>query len=336
MYIKDLGEKRIISDIIKPLINPINSNNLAGDDCAIISLKNSNKLNMSTDRIPSDLISYKLGLINHKELGEYLTILNISDVFAGGGTPIGVLLNFAFPNDFKISDMKEIFEGCKEVCDKYSAQIYGGDLSSSNELNLSATSFGEVEEDYAIFRSGSKAGHYIYATDEIGLTPSAFKYFLEMKDKTLVLTSDEEELLKSQFKNLKINTDLYYFLKDNKIEVQGMDNTDGIAQSLLEQAEINKLEYRIFAENLKINNISYKISETIGIDIFELVLGAGANFSLTGTISKDDYNNHRKELENKGMYIIGECFDLLDDNFLTMQKNNNIEKLQIPGWNYFS
>lgn len=325
MKISDLGEKRIISDIIKPLINPESHHKLAGDDCAIVELNSSKNFNISTDRVPSDLISFDIGLINYFELGEYLAILNISDVYAGGGKPKGLLLNFAFPHNFNIKDLKDIFNGCKNIADKHQVTIYGGDLSDSKEMNLTATSFGEIEEDYAIYREGSKEGDLIFATDYIGMTPTAFKYFLEAKGKGMKLSEEEEKVLVNQFKNLEINTSLYKFLKENKIKVQGMDNTDGIAQSLLEQSEINQMNYHIHADKLKIHQVSYKVAKFLNISVIDLVLSGGANFTLVGTISEVTYKKYEKELSNYCMYPIGKCckgnsgISLLNNNVVCQQ-----------------
>ena len=67
--LRELGEKELIRSVIKPLFNPKNERGLAGDDCAVIDVGHDMAICVSTDRVPADLTSFKLGLINHFELG---------------------------------------------------------------------------------------------------------------------------------------------------------------------------------------------------------------------------------------------------------------------------
>ena len=70
--LRDIGEKEIIRSIIKPMFNPKGILGGVGDDCAVLDVGNGKSICVSTDRVPADLISFKLGLINHYQLGYYL------------------------------------------------------------------------------------------------------------------------------------------------------------------------------------------------------------------------------------------------------------------------
>ena len=168
--LKDLGEKEIIRLIIKPLFNPNNEPELAGDDCAVINISEKKFVALSTDRVPADLISFKLGLINYFELGYYLAILNISDILSSGALPVGLLLNFAFNDDFLIEDFKNILNGVKKACGEYGCKVLGGDLSNAIEMNLTATSIGLIESEIVLYRQGAKIADYIYCSNYLGLT----------------------------------------------------------------------------------------------------------------------------------------------------------------------
>ena len=89
--ISEYGEKALIEKFIKPLFNPNNDLFGIGDDCAMIEDKADEITLLSTDRVPADLISFKLGLIDYFGLGNYLAQLNISDIVAFGGKPVGLL-----------------------------------------------------------------------------------------------------------------------------------------------------------------------------------------------------------------------------------------------------
>ena len=80
MKLRDIGEKRLIAEYIRPLFNPAGLRESVGDDCALIQVGAGNWVCVSTDRVPADLIAFKLGLIGFRELGQYLAVLNISDI----------------------------------------------------------------------------------------------------------------------------------------------------------------------------------------------------------------------------------------------------------------
>src|ERR1700752_4769705 len=152
MLLRDIGEKKLISDYIRPLFNPQNLPSGVGDDCALIPVTDQKCVCISTDRVPADLISFKLGLIGFRELGQYLAVLNISDIAAAGGKPVALLLNFAFPSDFKLDDMLEIMAGTKMCAEQYGVSIVGGDLSDASEMNLVAISVGLVDCESSLLR----------------------------------------------------------------------------------------------------------------------------------------------------------------------------------------
>src|SRR5262249_49684969 len=100
--IADVGEKELIRSTIKPLLNPTDDHNSIGDDCAAIPIRAGSLACISTDRVPADLISFRLGIISHRGLGNYLAILNLSDIAAMGAEPVGLLLNLALPSNTSV------------------------------------------------------------------------------------------------------------------------------------------------------------------------------------------------------------------------------------------
>jgi len=326
MTLKDLGEKKIIETIIKPLFNPRGEKNLIGDDCAVLTTRKS-KICVSTDRVPSDLLAFKHGLINYIELGYYLAILNISDSVAAGAVPNSLLLNFAFPSNFLVNDLKSIFTGVKQACDKYNVTVVGGDLSDSKELNLSATIIGF--SNYPLYRKQIKCKDFIFCSDTVGLTPTAFKYFFKAKKEGMTLTHKEEQVLIKQFSKPKVKIELAANLSNRKLHVSCMDNTDGLGQSLKELSETNSVGINLFYERIPIHAITKKVANFLKIDPVLLALEPGADFQLVGSISK---RASQQVLKNLEIYIIGEA-QVGSGIFLT--SGIETKSIEIKGWNYY-
>ncbi len=326
MQLKDLGEKKLIARIIKPFFNPGNKKESVGDDCAVIPFGNSNVC-VSTDRVPSDLVAFKIGLINYKELGYYLAVLNISDSAAAGAIPSSLLLNFAFPSDFLVRDLKLLLTGVKKACDKYNVKVVGGDLSDSKEMSLSATIIGFSKKP--LFRCGINKNDFVFCTRYIGLAATAFKYFLVAKDQGLKLNASEERFLIKQFSDPNAEVSLSAKLSRIPLTVCCMDNTDGVGQSLKELSEINNVSMNLQTERLPIHPITFKVAKFLNEDVVDVALGPGADFQLIGTVSK---RISKKQIDNLGIHIIGFAGEKSGVNLIS-QKNS--KKLHVQGWNYY-
>ncbi len=331
--LKDLGEKEIIRTLIKPLLNPGNSLFLAGDDCGVIQVSDDKCVCLSTDRVPADLISYKLGLLSYDQLGYYLGVLNISDVIASGSKPAGLLLNLAFDSDFPVDSFQSIVEGAKRACDDYDCHIIGGDLSHSEEMSISATSIGIGDINKILYRKGAKAGDFIYCSSFIGLTSTAFSYYLRAKPKGFTLSEKEEQLLATQFQKPVAKYKLSQLLIQSGHQVTAMDNTDGAGQSYQELAEINSLRFELDLKKLPIHEVTYKVAKFLDESPESIALGGGADFQLLGTIDSSFVGSFSNELINEGLTVIGVCMTgsglFLNDGAQTTEYTN-------PGWNYFS
>ncbi|MCL1785792.1 MAG: thiamine-phosphate kinase [Alphaproteobacteria bacterium] len=334
--LKDFGEKRLLAEIILPMVNPGRDNMLAGDDCAIIPITKNRWVSISTDRVPSDLISFKLGILDYFGLGYYLAVLNISDICASGARPVGLLLNLAFPGDFFVEDLQTLYKGIIAACDEYDCKILGGDFSDSAEMNLTATSVGIGEDGRPLYRNTIGNGDVIYCSDYVGLTPTAFLYFLTAKPQGILLSAKEEEILKDQFRKVKARKNLSELLaaanKDHTVSC--MDNTDGVFQSFNEMSAQSGVGIELDAAKLPIHELSHKLAGLMGKDVYELVLGAGADFQLLGAIDKNIPQDILDELRNAGLYEIGIATNT--ESGVYLNKSGQLSRLDIPGWNYYT
>lgn len=331
--ISGLGEKELIRQFLKPYLNPSSDPNLVGDDCAVVPVSKSTAVCVSTDRVPADLISFKLGLIDYEGLGYYLAVLNLSDLAAMGADPVGILLNLGLEKDLRLDSFHSLVKGAKRACDQYGCVILGGDLSSSTEMSISATSVGIAPYPGLLRRSGASPGDSIYCTGLIGLTPTAFSYFLTAKPQGLNLKSEEEEILAAQFRSPQA---LFYvgpIFREARVRATAMDNTDGFAQTLSELAEINSAHYVIDVTSLPVHGISQTVADYLNMDIIDLVLGPGADFQLIGTIQTNLPTDIQSALVSAGVRLIGE---VAEGSGVGLRYGEKIKPYKPRGWNYFN
>jgi thiamine-monophosphate kinase len=326
--IGDIGEKELIRSIIKPLLNPEDDPNAVGDDCAVVGSSEPTLFCISTDRVPADLVSFRTGIISYAGLGNYLAVLNLSDIAAMGAIPASLLLNLGLRSDMLVNDLIELLAGAKRACLDYGCKILGGDLSSASELSASATSFGRVAPSRILRRRGAHKGDLVYCGSPVGLTPTAFSYFLGVKSDRFSLSQVAEERLKDQFRSPRARFDVARVLSDIG-GATAMDNTDGVGQTLSELAELNDLGIRIDADAVIVDDISRLVAEQSSCAPIELALSAGADFNLVGSIPRDaDLSQLPSDVK-----IIGE---FVEGDGVTLAMNGRVERLEVKGWNYFA
>ncbi|MEO1941720.1 MAG: thiamine-phosphate kinase [Campylobacterales bacterium] len=92
-------------------------------------------------------------------------LVNLSDIFAGGGVPVYGLIGIGFPKDLGRRGTEELATGFKKVAEEFQFQIVGGDTIEHPTILISVTLIGKVQK--RLERIGRK-GDYIGITGGIG------------------------------------------------------------------------------------------------------------------------------------------------------------------------
>jgi thiamine-monophosphate kinase len=328
MTVAEIGEKKLISEVIRPLFNPKGDPNSVGDDCAVIPITEGLAFCISTDRVPADLVSYRQGLINDRQLGYYLAVLNISDLAAAGASPRGLMLNLGLPRDLPIDRLTEILHGAADAAKEYECPVVGGDLSDSLELNLVAISIGVVAGSERLYRSRAQPGDLVFCSGSVGITPAAFAYFLSsLKGR---LPEQDEAALCVHFRQPRARVALGSLLRESGACSSAMDNTDGLAQSVLELANASGVAMELSENLIPVDALCTKVASLAGQSAVDLALGPGADFQLIGTIQPNAPNYAAIEPE---ITVIGSVHS---GSGVWMKKNNQeAVQFDVKGWNYY-
>jgi thiamine-monophosphate kinase len=325
--LSEIGEKTLIRELISPMFNPNCEVMGVGDDCAMVPC-GCDYLLLSTDRVPADLISFKIGLLDYAGLGAYLVNLNLSDIAACGGIPIGLLLNLGLPDSMLLGDLQSLCSGALNAAMAQSAEILGGDLSSSSELSISATSFGRVLKHQVLTRRSARPGDIVVASRPLGLTPAAFAYFLHLRPKGFRVAGSDEDQLVEQFK-LPPLISLGRALAESGLCTSCMDNTDGLGQTLSELSEFSRVSVVLECESLDIPPLVERIASELEVEPVQLAFRAGADFSLIGTLSE----RPTSDLAMSRVKMIGHCEEATG---VFLDRSGSRTRVQAEGWNYFS
>lgn len=325
----ELGEKRLVAEIVQPLFNPHKAPDGPGDDCAEIAVPARCDVVVSTDRVPADLIAFRLGILDYRGLGDYLARLNLSDVAAAGGHPLGLLLNAGLPSDLELTAFEALCRGFRDAAERDGCPVLGGDLSASPEISLSATAMGYVPRGRGLRRRGATPGDTVVVTRPIGLTPAAFVAFLH-KPPGLRLSDSDTVTLTRQFTSMEPSIEFGRRLVESRQCTACMDNTDGIAQSCVELAAASEVAIVLDAERLPIPELVTRIACAAGRSVTDLALSAGADFSLVACICEghdDGTSVLQQDVRRIGRVESG--------SGLWLDSGDGRHEVIPTGWNYF-
>lgn len=326
--ISDIGEKALIRDFIKPFFNGADDPRGVGDDCAMVAFGEEFAL-LSTDRVPSDLTAFRLGILDHSGLGNYLARLNLSDLAACGASPVGLLLNLGLPDNMLYDDVVSLCRGFQSCAERFGATVLGGDITSASELSVSATSIGRVPKQDVLTRRGAVPGDSVFISRPLGMTPAAFVVFLNGLDSRVAPTTSA--LLKRQFTDMQPMLELGLALRSSGKCGACMDNTDGLGQSLAELADASRCSIVIDESRLSIPPTVVEISNLVGQPPLSIVFNAGADFSLVGTLRGNWSDEEALSTFNEPLQIIG-SIETGDGVWIA---GADRRPLQFHGWNYF-
>jgi thiamine-monophosphate kinase len=161
----ELGEKAIVANLVK-LFDPDGAHNL-GDDCAVVDLGRDYLL------VTTDMINQRTHIpegAESRDIGWHIAAINLSDIAAMGGQPLGALFAFGLMNDTQFSELEEITQGIRDCCSNYAIQVLGGDTKESETLTISGTAIGTVPKSEILWRKGARPGNIVAMTGALGKT----------------------------------------------------------------------------------------------------------------------------------------------------------------------
>ena len=132
-----------------------------GDDGAVVA-PNSLKSVLATD-MAVEGVHFKRKWSTLHEIGAKITAANLADIFAMGGDPKYLLVSAGLTPDFGISEITELATGIASEAKLVGASVVGGDISKAEQLVISISVFGEVENP--ITRSGAKLGDSVIISE---------------------------------------------------------------------------------------------------------------------------------------------------------------------------
>lgn len=235
--VADLGELRLIEEVLLPAV----SGSAYGDDCAHLPIGDA-KLLWSIDPCPTPA-AVMLDCCTPAVWGHYTAAINLSDIAASGGKPIGMLVSLEIPDHTEVAFIEEFQSGLLKTLQRSGARLLGGNVKSASRFSATGTVLGTAGAR-AVTRVLSGDDCRLYA---IGSCGSFWAAVVGQAMRWPGSTERARGPLMPALLDPSPQTKAGVILGNLPFEVAAMDCSDGLASAVQQLSVTNSLATEIFA-----------------------------------------------------------------------------------------
>lgn len=325
---KELGKFGLVK-LLGEKFDHFNSSTLTSleENAAVISHGNSDMV-VST-KLFIENIHFDMTYVPLKHLGYKTIAVAVADIIAMNALPYQVTINIAISNRFSLEAVNELSSGMQLCCSRYSIDLAGLDLSSSQTgLVITVTAIGEVSDQRLTQRGGAKENELICVSGDLGAAYTGM-ILLEREKKVFEVNPNEQPkldefsyLLERQLKP-EPRVDIIKKLQEADILPTSMCNIcDGLASALIRMSRASHCGSVIFENKLPIDLLTFKTLKDLNIVATTIALNGGEDYELMFTITQKDYEK-LKSIPN--ISVIGYVKEANAGNNLVTNDDRQIE-----------
>jgi thiamine-monophosphate kinase len=265
MKLREIGEDRLLNQLLPdlPLAKAVVSG--PGDDCAVVKTRDRrNFLVLKTDCVVAGV--HFLATANALDVGWKAMMRPLSDFASTSAVPQFALITLIAPEQTKVEWVDELYRGLRRAAKRFKVSIVGGETSGiPGPVAISVSVVGFVERDRCVSRRGGKVCDDLFVTGRLGDA-------LKRKHLQFVPRIAESRWLT---KNFSIHA--------------MMDLSDGLGADLPRLARASRVGFAIAMENLPLAR-GAKIDDAIS---------EGEDYELLFAISPRDRSRLEREWRKK-------------------------------------
>jgi thiamine-monophosphate kinase len=228
-------------------------------------------------------------------MGWFLVAMNLSDIAAKGGTPLGVVCSYGLPRRTSESFLKALTKGADACAVRCETHIVGGDTKETTEITLCGTAFGTVKKNECMPRAGAHPGDIIAVTGVLGSAGAGYHALKQQKH-----TQTLSKKLFEPVPRLKEGR----LLAQQHTVTSSMDLSDGLSASLYQLQEVNAVGFEI-QENIL--PLAQGLSKLFDIHqkkkMYNVALHFGGDYELLVTIRPEYFQRTQQTLQKHGLVL---------------------------------
>lgn len=308
MKLKEIGEFGFI-ERFKPLFQNLVPEGQVGigDDCAILPFNDEEYWLVTTDLLLEDVHFFR-NATTPEQLGYKSLAVNLSDIAAMGGRPVGSFLSIGIPPDIDVEYLDAFMKGYQELSSKYNTPLFGGDTTSSKKsLTINVCVIGKCPKGIARKRSMAQLGDAVCVTGFPGDSAGGLQVLLNK----LSFSEKHDPLLHKHHKPEPRLNEGQFLASFPGVHAM-MDISDGIASDLNHILKASCVSARIRLDWLPISEALTNIAATYHWNAPELAVTGGEDYELLVTIAEDKLELIQREFQEKFGYLLTKIGSIQD------------------------
>ncbi len=321
MRIADIGERKAIQRIVTHF--PDGAHWGIGDDCAAI------KIGKQLILVTTDMISEKFHIPSGAtgyQVGWFITAVNLSDIAAKAGQPVGMTLALGVPRSYDIEFLEDVARGANRCAEMYKMAIIGGDTKETESLVFAGTAVGVVNQDVFMPRKGARRGDIVCVTGSLGSAGAGLHVLDDQR-------GNEKEAIS---KILEITPRIREGMALGSLGgvTSSMDISDGVASCLYQLQTINDVGFRICEKKIPVARYAKKISRGNREMERNWSLYAGGDYELLCTIKKEQVSLAQDYVASVGG-ILSPIGEVTDGDKILLEIKGEKQVLMNKGFEHF-
>jgi thiamine-monophosphate kinase len=168
MKLRQLGEDRLLAQLLPDLPRAKSVHTGAGDDCALVEFRGARDLLVLKTDCVVERVHFS-ARASALDIGWKAMMRPLSDFAAVSALPEFALVTLIVPRTRSTSWVRQLYRGLKRAARRFSVSIVGGETSDTpGPAALAVTIAGFVEKNRCVLRSGGKARDDLFVTGRLG------------------------------------------------------------------------------------------------------------------------------------------------------------------------
>ena len=301
MRLSDIGERNAIKKIISHFPQDVEVG--IGDDCAAI------KIGKKLVLITTDMISEKTHIppgATGFQVGWFVTAINLSDIAAKGGQPMGLTLAMGVPRSYDLEFLENVARGANMCARTYGVTIMGGDTKEADAPVFMGTAVGVVNQELFMSRRGAKNGDIVCVTGTLGRAGAGLYVLRE--------NSGDDKMATKEILEVSPRIPEGMALGALGCVTSSMDISDGVASCLYQLQEVNNVGFRVYEDKIPLSPYAKRTSGGKWEREKNWAFYSGGDYELLCTIKKEKVSLARDRVASVGGILspIGEVISKQD------------------------
>ena len=253
-----------------------------GDDCAVLRPADGHDLLVTTDT-QEEGVHFRRNWSTPQDIGWRCLAVNVSDVAAMGGVPLGAVVALSLPETLAVTFVEAMYDGMSALASAYDCPIIGGNISKSAErLSVTITVLGSAPRDGAVYRASARAGDGIWVTGDLGAAKAGLEALIHPQAVAGLPTG----AVLSRYRRPQPRLREALFLRQHGAHSL-IDLSDGLSSDLAHVCEASGVGARLHADRIPISDETRQVAGALGLDPLILALHGGEDFELCLTAPPD-------------------------------------------------